>query len=159
MKTLSWMAFSLVLASCGGGGGGEAVEPIQPVAFQALELFNPPAFAAGTYILRSQDELNSAWLNAPQTYPGDFFSTTPKPVPTVDFSNSSVLGVSLGVGTRCYIPQVVEVTEQGTSLLLKYRSGEPDGPTTLACLHPWPLAAFIVVPKLKGAVSFLRVPS
>lgn len=152
------MVMALVLASCGGAGGG-VEEPTQPVPYQVLDLPNPPAFPAGTYVFTSQDELNIAWTSAPQTYPGNLFGGTPMPVPAVDFSISSVVGVSLGVGTRCYIPQIVDVTQQGSDLLVRYRSNEPDGPTTLACLHQWPLAVFVQVTKLKGSVVFSRVVS
>jgi len=155
MNVLILLASTLVLASCGVGSG--SVEPVQPVSYQMLELSNPPAFPPGTYIFNSQVELDSAWANAPQTYQGDFFPDSPKPVPTVDFSASSMVGVSLGVGIRCYIPQIVDVTEQGADLFIKYRSGEPDGPTTLACLHLWPLAVFVLLPKTKDAITFTRV--
>ncbi len=155
MNALMLLASTLMLASCLDGGGG--VEPVQPVSYQMLELSNPPAFPPGTYIFNSQVDLDSAWANTPQTYQGDFFADSPKPVPTVDFSASSVVGVSLGVGIRCYIPQIVDVTEQGTDLFINYRSGEPDGPTTLACLHPWPLAVFVLLPRTKGGVTFTRV--
>jgi len=136
---------------------GAGDEPTQSVSYQVLELPNPPAFPAGTYVFTSRDELNDAWTSAPQTDPGDLFSGTRMPVPNVDFSISSVVGVSLGVGTRCYIPQIVDVTAQGSNLLFRYRSNEPDGPTTLACLHQWPLAVFVKIPKLKGAIVFSRV--
>jgi hypothetical protein len=70
-----------------------------------------------------------------------------------------VVGVSLGVGIRCYIPEIVEVSSRPGELLVKYRSGEPSGPTTLACLHNWPLTTFATVPKFQGTVTFTRVSS
>lgn len=155
MKLTLWLALVLpLLGACGGGS-----DPPTPVPFQTLQLQAPPAFAAGTYDLRTQSDWSSAWASAPQTFPGDLDPTAIKPVPSVDFQNNSVVGVSLGVGIRCYIPEIVEVSSRPGELLVRYRSGEPSGPTTLACLHNWPLTTFATVPKFQGTVTFTRVSS
>lgn len=143
----------VLLAAC----GGSSDPPPTPVPFQTLQLQTLPAFPAGTYDIRTQSDWAAAWASAPQTFQGDPEPSVAKPVPAVDFQNYSVLGVSLGQGIRCYIPEIVDVSSKPGELIVKYRSNAPSGPTTLACLHNWPLATFATVPKFQGSVTFTRI--
>ncbi len=143
----------VLLAAC----GGDSDPPPTPVPFQTLQLQTLPAFPAGTYDIRTQAAWTAAWTSAPQTFEGDQFPSEVKPVPAVDFQNYSVVGVSLGLGIRCYVPEIVEVSSKPGELIVKYRSNAPSGPTTLACLHNWPLATFATVPRFQGSVTFTRI--
>ena len=147
---------ALLLAFLGACGGSDDPQPTA-VPFQTLQLQTLPSFPAGTYDIRTQAEWNAAWTSAPQTFQGDPTPSAPKPLPAVDFQSYSVVGVSLGEGIRCYVPQIVDVSSRPGELIVKYRSNAPSGPTSLACLRNWPLATFATVPRFQGAVSFIRV--
>lgn len=138
-------AFAL-LAGCGGGSTPE------PVAFQPLQDDMTRSFPAGTYAFRTQAELAEAWNAAPQQF-GEA-----KPLPTVDFSQKMVVGISLGVGIRCNVPIIRKVERDGGTYVVSYTTNEGTGVTTLACLHQWHLTDFVAVPASAGTVVFERVP-
>lgn len=140
-----------LLLSCGGA-------TFEPVEFQPLLTEFPGTFAAGTYVFKNLAEMAAAWALAPQEYGVDPTpNPTPTPMPTIDFGKYSVVGISLGVGIRCFIPQITQVLSSGDDLKLVYQSAADTGATTLACLHMWPLTAFAKVPAVRGSVSFERV--
>lgn len=142
------MALAL-LASC---GGGDDPPPPQEVAFQSIQNQMTRSFPAGNYVFRTQAQMAAAWEAAPQQY-GEA-----KPMPVVDFSQSMVVGISLGTGIRCGVPIVTSVTLQGVSYLVSYKSND-SGSGTLACMHQWYLTDFVVVPVQPGAVEIQRVPA
>jgi hypothetical protein len=154
MKALALKLLAItVLSAC----GGTSIEEVVPVAYQELQLYEPAAFAAGFYTVRSQSEWNSVWSNSPQSFLGDPMPNSPKAPPQVDFQSKSVVGVSLGLGILCYMPQIADISSDRGDVTVKYRSAEPNGPTTLSCLRTWPLATFAIVPKLQGGVNFIRI--
>jgi hypothetical protein len=144
---LSTLLAASLLAGC--GGSDPAV--FEPVAFQSLQNDMTRSFPAGTYVFKTQAEMAAAWTAAPQQF-GD-----PKPLPTVDFSQSMVVGVSLGVGIRCNTPIITSIARQSDDYLVSYRTNEGTGVTTLACLHQWHLTDFAAIPATRGNVVFQRV--
>ncbi|MBG9390212.1 hypothetical protein [Caenimonas aquaedulcis] len=141
------LALLAMLAACGGGG-----ETPEDVAMQRLQEELTRSFPAGTYVFRSQAEMAAAWNAAPQEF-GDA-----KPMPAIDFSQSMVVGISMGVGIRCFVPTITAVTRVGASYTVSYRANDGSGGTTLACLHTWRLTDFVAVPAQPGTVAFQRVP-
>lgn len=141
------------LVGCGG-----SIDPV-PVDFQSLFTEFPGSYPAGTYVFKDQAEMAVAWATAPQEYvpvdptrpPG------PIPMPSIDFEKYSVVGISLGVGLRCFAPHITSITSVGDDLMVTYTSREDTGPVTLACAHTWPLTAFAQVPTFRGSVTFERV--
>ena len=150
---LCMMLSLAALGACGDGGDVQST----PVPFQTLDIPAPPAFTEGTYDLRTQPEWAAAWASSREQFFGQLGPPTTRPPPTVDFQKDSVVGVSLGVGTRCYVPTIVDVSAKPMQLLVKYRSSGPSGPVSLSCAHPSPLVAFATVPKFDGTVVFVRV--
>ncbi|MBA4263553.1 MAG: hypothetical protein C0453_00600 [Comamonadaceae bacterium] len=130
-----------------GCGGSDADQ----VAFTNVtaEVFG--SYSQGTYVLRSQEELSAAWR--PFTQSGQDATVLPQ----FNFESAMVIGVSLGVGVRCYIPTVTEVVRSGRTMTVYWKSSWPDGPTTQACLHQWPLSDFVSVPQHQGEVYFVRL--
>lgn len=144
-----WPAAAVALAASllVGCGGSEA----EPVAFTNVTSDVFGAYGQGTYALRSQADLAAAW--APFTQSGQGATE----LPIFNFDSAMVVGVSLGVGVRCYIPTVVRVVRSGDTLTVSWKSTWPNGPTTQACLHQWPLSDFVAVPPHQGEVRFVRV--
>jgi hypothetical protein len=145
---ISTLLAASLLASC---GGGDFVS--EPVAFQSLQDEMTRSIPAGTYVFKTQAEMEAAWTAAPQQF-GD-----PKPLPVIDFSQAMVVGVSLGVGIRCNIPIITSVVRHSDDYLVSYKTNEDTGVTTLACLHQWHLTDFAAIPATRGAVVFQRVVS
>ncbi|MBC5768471.1 hypothetical protein [Ramlibacter albus] len=148
-RVLSPLVFCAALVA-GCGGGGPDAEPV--ASTDAVSRING-AYAPATYVFRNQGELSAAWSPAPQ------LGQTTTDSPTYDFSTSMIVGVSLGTGIRCYIPTITKVVRSGNTMTVSWKSGAPNGPTTLACLHSWPLNAFVSVPQHSGTVEFVRVDS
>lgn len=149
---LATLAFSLV--ACGG-----RVDPVS-VEFQLMSTEFPGSFPAGTYVFTNASEMAAAWATAPQEYvtPDPRLPPGPIPMPVIDFDKHSIVGVSLGVGIRCFVPQIKTITSTDSNLTVMYTAPPDTGPATLACYHRWPLTAFAKVPAITGKVSFLAVP-
>lgn len=147
-STLAMLA--LALSACGADP-----DPV-PVDFQPMWTEFPGSFPAGTYVFRNQSELAAAWATAPQDYvPVDPTAPPgPIPMPSIDFGPYSVVGVSLGVGIRCYAPHITQVVSAGGDLTVLYVAPPTTGPGTFACRHLWPLTAFARVPAIHGTVRF-----
>jgi hypothetical protein len=144
-RALTLLAFAF-LAGCGGGDSSS-----EPVAFESLQDEMTRSFPTGTYVFRTQAEMAAAWNAAPQQF-GEA-----KPLPTVDFTQNMVVGISLGVGIRCNIP-IIRKVERSDVYVVSYTTNEDTGVTTLACLHQWHLTDFATVPASAGAVAFQRIP-
>jgi hypothetical protein len=148
MNRLSIVLAASLLAACGGSDPAP-----EPVTFQSLQEELTRSFPAGTYVFRTEGEMAAAWASAPQQF-GEA-----KPLPTIDFSQSMVVGVSLGTGIRCNIPIIRSVERlSNADYIVSYTSNEGTGVTTLACLHQWRLTDFAAVPRTVGTVAFQRVP-
>jgi len=145
-RTAPVLALAL-LAACGGGDD----TPPEQVAFQPLQEELTRSFPPGTYVFRSQGEMIAAWNAAPQEF-GE-----PKAMPSIDFSQAMVVGISLGVGIRCNVPTIASVARVPSGYQVTYRSNDGTGVTTLACLHQWRLSDFVAVPVQPGAVEFVRL--
>ena len=116
----------------------------------------PGSFAAGTYVFKTQADMSAAWAEAPQEYvPVDpRLPPGPMPMPVIDWQRYSVVGVSLGVGIRCFAPKIIRIVKTGSDLTVMYTAPPSTGPATLACYHRWPLTAFAEVPVIEGNVAF-----
>lgn len=147
--TLSLLMAAWLLTAC---GGSDSDDPV-PVAFESMQETFSRTHARGEYVLRTQAELEAAWSVAPQQF-GE-----PMAMPIVDFSQYSIVGISLGAGIRCNIPIITRVTAYGDDIVVSYRSNEGTGVTTLACLHQWRLSDFARIPAVRGNVTFERVPA
>ncbi len=141
------VTLSLVLL-VGCGGDGPAPEP---VAFQSMQEDFTRSFPEGTYVFSNDAEMATAWSAAPQEF-GEA-----KPMPLVDFSQDAVVGVSLGVGIRCNIPIITQVSTRDGVLVVSYKTNLDTGVTTIACLHPWRLTDFARIPATRDPVVFERV--
>lgn len=137
-----------IAASLVVGCGGSDSDPV-PFVDVTSEVFGTYPF--GNYTFRSQAELAAAW--GPFTQSG----ASATELPSFDFGSQMIVGVSLGVGVRCYIPTITSVVQSGSTLTVSWKSTWPDGFTTLACLHQWPLTDFVAVPQHQGRVVFVRV--
>jgi len=145
---ISTLLAASLLASCGGGDSAS-----EPVAFQSLQDDITRSLPAGTFVFKTQAEMEAVWTAAPQQF-GD-----PKPLPVVDFSQSMVVGVSLGVGIRCNMPIITSIERQSDDFVVSYKTNEDTGVTTLACLHQWHLTDFAAIPATGGTVMFQRIVS
>lgn len=130
--------------------GGSDPDPV-PFADVTSDVFG--TYPLGNYSFRSQEELAAAW--GPFTQSGA--DATERP--SFDFNASMLVGVSLGVGIRCYVPTITSITRSGNTLTVSWKSTWPDGFTTQACLHQWPLSTFVAVPQHQGQVVFVRIPA
>ena len=146
---LAFVAASLL--ACGGGG-----DAAFPVAFQDVTGSFPGSFPAGTYVFTDQTRMAAAWALAPQDFvtPDPRLPPGPVPMPVIDFASQSVIGVSLGVGLRCFVPQITGITGSGINMTVRYTAPPDTGPVTLACARRWPLTVFVTVPVLRGSVLF-----
>ncbi len=135
-----------LLGGCGGGGPAP-----QPVAFQSMQEDFTGSFPEGTYVFRSEADMAAAWSVAPQEF-GEA-----KAMPVVDFTQDTVVGVSLGVGIRCDVPTITEVSSHDGVVAVSYKTNLGTGVTTLACLHRWRLSDFARIPATRDPVVFERV--
>ena len=119
---------TLALAACGG-----SVDPV-PVDFQLLRTEFPGSFPAGTYVFKNASEMAAAWATAPQDHVTVDPTRPPGPIsmPSIDFETTSVIGVSLGVGIRCYSPQIKRIVSVGDALTVMYTAP----PNTGVECHP-----------------------
>jgi len=141
------LALSLaLLAACGGDGPAP-----QAVAFQSMQEDFTRSFPEGTYVFRNDTEMASAWSAAPQEF-GEA-----KDMPVVDFAQDTIVGVSLGVGIRCNIPVITQVSSHDGVVVVSYKTNLDTGTTTLACLHRWRLTDFARIPATRDPVVFERV--
>lgn len=140
---------AFALAGCGGGGAAPESLPFQSMQEQLTR-----SFPQGVYVFRNQAEMAAAWEAAPQEF-GEA-----KPLPQVNFATSTVVGVSLGVGIRCDIPIITQVSRSGGAVTVSYRTNLGTGVTTLACLHRWRLTDFVLIPATPAPATFTfeRVP-
>lgn len=113
-------------------------------------------FVGGTYVFRSQAELDYAWS-------ASFFEPCPGVIgtepaePTYDFSEQMVVGYSRGVGPLCFYPSISKVERTGADTIVHYRAPNR---TSTGCLDvQGPLVAFAVVSRADGDVSFVQDPN
>lgn len=135
-----------LLLACGGDGPAP-----EPVPFQTMQEDFTRSFPEGTYVFRNQPDMAAAWSAAPQEF-GEA-----KDMPIVDFAQDTVVGVSLGVGIRCNIPIITQVSSHDGVVVVSYKTNLDTGVTTLACLHRWRLTDFARIPATRDAVVFERV--
>lgn len=137
-----------LLGACGGGSAGD------PVTYQSLfSAFEFRVFAEGTHVLRTQAELETFWASG-SNWTGAFAPAQPAGQPSIDFSRTTVVGITLGVGARCYIPEVLSVTRSGDTLTVAWRTNRDRQITTSACHSSYPLGNFLAVPAWPGPVVF-----
>ncbi len=142
------LLFAILLSAC-----NSSSEPPNRVEFEDVTMTFFRSFAPETYVFRSQVELERAWVAAPfQVYPIGIILEEP-PMPTYDFSEKTVVGLSLGIGKWCFKPRFTEMFSTGNDLFVHYVV-----PTTgtLACMKDGPLIAFALVPIVRGNVEFLQ---
>lgn len=144
LRAVALTLAACVTVSCGGSDTEHVV-----FSNVTAEVFG--SYRQGTYTFRNQAELSAAWT--PFTQSGQDATVTPQ----FDFESTMVVGVSLGVGLRCYLPTITEAVRSGRTMTVYWKSSWPDGPTTQACQHQWPLADFVAVPQHQGEVYFVRV--
>ncbi len=149
-RTAAVLFLATLVVACGGGSGDHLQEPV-PVVFERMQEEFSGTYARGEYVLRTQSELEAAWRLAPQQFGQSM------PIPVVDFTRYSIVGISLGVGMRCDVPLVTRVASKGDALLVHYKTNEGTGVTSLGCVHQWRLSDFVRVPAFSGAVTFERV--
>lgn len=147
----SWLvsvAAAVILEACGGGGSKDNSVVTQDVTMTFFR-----SFGVGTYVIRSQAELSSAWAAAPfEIYPVGLVQSEPA-MPAYDFGKNSVLGVSLGIGKWCFKPNITTVESAGDGVVVHYSVSTA---STLACLKDGPLISFVLVPSFTGSATFIR---
>lgn len=149
IRAAAGMVCAGLLLSCGGGG-----TPPEPVNYQFLfNEFQSRVFAENTYVLRTQSDLDALW-NSGTEWTGLFSPPQPAAKPVVDFSQNTVVGISLGVGLRCYMPEIVSVTRSGETLTVAWRTNRDRQITTMACIFDSSLQTFLAVPAWPGPVVF-----
>jgi hypothetical protein len=112
----------LLLAACGSS------EP-EAVAFEPLNVAAAPSFASGESVFTTAAAWHAACFAVPQQFHADPFNLQHAPQPEVDFSVHNVVDVSLGVGTRCFVPRIRAVMRLGDTL---------DVCSTAPTPTPWP---------------------
>ncbi len=138
------------LTNCGGS------PPEVDVPFQEWMPNVYRAIPRGTYALKSAADWYALWTSAPAQFPSDPFPTADKSTPAVDFSRSMLLVLSLGVGLRCFLPQVTRIVDQGGARRVYWTTNEDTGTTTSACNHLYPLVTLILAPVSESLVEFIR---
>lgn len=150
LRTVTALATAILLAACGGDDSETPTEvQFESVSWQFLR-----PFAAGTYVVRTEAELNALWSSTPFVeYP--FVANEETPRPTYDFTKYMVVGISSGAGNYyCNSPNVIRATQTSSTLRIQY--SVPTG-TTGACRYPGPRVGFALVPKFAGQVLFDEV--
>ncbi len=142
---------AFLLSACGGSdGGSHSIE----VEMQDVTLTFFRSFSAGSYVFRSQTELENAWATAPfeGVYPIGIVTEEP-PMPEYDYSKYTVIGLSRGIGYWCFKPTITSAFSDGTNLVVHYSV-----PTisTLECMRDGPLISFVLVPRVQGTVDFVQ---
>ncbi len=143
------------LCGCGGQPYGESL-PEREVSF---EEWMPSAYRAiprGTHALRNTADWSALWLGSPAQFAGDPYPTADKSTPTVDFTRHMLLVLSLGLGVRCNLPQVIRITDQDSVRRVYWKTHEDTGITTSACNYNYPLITLILAPAADATVEFIR---
>ncbi len=134
------------LSACGGSG------TFQP---RDVPLARIAAMWATTdlrqiYSIRTDTEWHNAWqAHEPPT--------TPSTVrPTIDFSKSMVVGLTLGSGSNgCYGLNIRRVVEEETRLRVEYAVSTP--PVGAGCTQAIvPLTDFVVLERIDKPIAFMR---
>lgn len=147
-RRLSLLCLAGLLAACGGSD-----PPAEPVAYQLLfNEFASRAFPEATHVVRNQAQLDALWASG-QPWVG-LGVPAPQEAPAIDFSRNTLVGVTLGLGYRCYIPEILSVTRRGDTLTVVWRTNRDRQITTSACRHEFTLNSFLTVPVWPGPVVF-----
>jgi|CXWL01.1.fsa_nt_gi hypothetical protein len=138
---MSGIAIAL-LVSCGGDSGVDDHVPFEVVTVTGL-------LAKTTYAVRTQAELERMLASTLKPWQND-----PPQTLTIDFRQSMLIGVSLGLGRTCDGVRIREIVKNGPAYIVTYT--QLKGSTTTACGLIEPLMAFVVAPQTNGGVSFVR---
>jgi hypothetical protein len=142
--------FAFLLSACGGSDGGPHLTDVE---IQDVTLTFFRSFSSGSYVFRSQTELENAWATSPfQVYPIGIVMEEP-PIPAYDYSKYTVVGLSRGIGYWCFKPTITSAFSNGTNLVIHYSVPTT---STLACLRNGPLISFVLVPRIQGSVEFVQ---
>ena len=95
-------------------------------------------------------------VSAPAQFPTDPFPNAHKFTPYVDFSRQMLFVLSLGMGLRCFLPQVQRIIEQGGLRRVYWTTNEDTGITTSACNLTYPLVSLILAPASSASVEFIK---
>lgn len=157
---------ALLCTGCGGGGGTDvSIAPVTTPVLGTrllLDFQYVPAIDAGNYVFQSQGELAAVWNSAPPSAvarlsPGQPYVVPPLPS-GINFQTSTLVAVSLGLGTPCHTPQIVDISVTAGTLLVKWMAQDPTNlHCTLASLHAAEMLDLIVIPKFTGPVTFQHV--
>lgn len=136
-----------LLTSCGGGGEPPTeVVPVVPVKGAAWYAEWP----IRTYVIRSQEDWEAAWAEVKS------IGNPPPPLPAVDFTQTSVVGASLGWTGACRVFRIHQIQRRGTDYQVEYGFGEPPPPNTGCVAIIVPAYEFALVPVPVGNVTFER---
>lgn len=144
------IALSGALVGCGG-----QVDEVQ-VPFTSLIPDAYRLIPRGTYVLRSTAEWKALWESSPAEFAFDPFPARPKVLPEVDFQRQTLLVISLDLGIRCNMPEVLSVTRVGDTIQVQWRTNEDTGASTSACLHRFPLFTLTLIPVSTLGVFFTK---
>lgn len=139
----SFLLFVAAALLCACGGADET-----PVSYELVpaEFFVNPQSAvdptalpgvddtrAYFYVFRTQSEWR-AWSEQVRN------KYDPRPLPSIDFSGSTLAGVYLGMRTNsCYTLSIREVVERGGLVIVRYREGKPPAGETCSPFVIYPL--------------------
>jgi hypothetical protein len=138
------------MTACGGSDGGPHFVEVE---IQDVSMTFFRSFSAGSYVLRSQTELENAWAAAPfEVYPIGIVTEEP-PMPAYDFSKYTIVGLSHGIGHWCFRPTITSAFSDGTNLVVHYSVPTT---STLTCMRDGPLISFVLVPRVEGTVEFVQ---
>jgi hypothetical protein len=142
--------FLFILSACSGSDEGAYLTEVE---IQDVTLTFFRSFPAGTYVFRSQTELENAWATAPfEVYPVGIVIEEPQ-IPTYNYSEYTVVGLSQGIGYWCFKPTIFSALSDGTNLFVHYTVSTT---STSACLRNGPLISFVLVPRVQGTVVFMQ---
>lgn len=148
MRRLVAALLIALLASCGGSGEPPiedvAVVPVQGASWYA-------EWPVRSYVIRSQEEWEAAWAEVKS------IGNPPPPLPAVDFTQSVVVGASIGwTGNACTVFRIHQIQRRGTDYQVEYGFGEPPPPNTGCVAIIVPAYEFALVPVPVGNVTFER---
>jgi hypothetical protein len=134
---------SAALIACGGGSTDEPRE----IPFARVQGDFSGEWAVKTYVARSDSE----WIQIWNQFVPNF---DPAPRPVVDFSNNTVVGISLGSGSNgCEAVAISRVTETSSEIDVEYhRSSALPGQLCGATLVP--LVDFVEISATTKPIVF-----
>lgn len=106
------LATALLLAACGGGESSKSSE----IAFTRLSQDLYGEWPSRTYTIRTEADWRKAWEEH------DTLTIPPRPAPSVDFTQTMLLGVSAGWGpVSCSELRINRVHQDADTLVVEYR--------------------------------------